>query len=438
MDSIERAYFNLTGVDLEVQRRIWDERGKGYYGEYQVFKKLYTCVPGNCKILMNLHIPVANQRTTEIDLLMIHETGIYVFEVKHYKGTIYGDSEGDVWTQYFRTAKNNVFENPIHQNGYHIRALANLIPNIPIYSAVVFTNDECDLRVENHNPYLVVASLGRLEQQLQPWLNKDKIILSAEQIDSLFQKLTPYSPLSKQKVSSEPGVEAPIYEYMALLKADMDTHTNAAVERANLAEKKAAKAKSYYRRRLAIACLLIAGIATFLCFGFMTKCNEEVEHAQQELQEMQQKFEHVEAYDNDYLKLIRGMITVENIKLEASPDIENAAILSCKVVNHAEEYGIMFNRDSTYIVMFRDGTIQEYDMFGERLSYSSSSSKLAGTKHSTWCASSGELVPLEMYNIPDINDITYIKITNVSLWKWGVNSNKSLMDNLALTVYQNE
>lgn len=38
---------------------------------------------------MNLNIPIEDGKTTEIDLLMIHETGIYVFEIKHYKGTIY-------------------------------------------------------------------------------------------------------------------------------------------------------------------------------------------------------------------------------------------------------------------------------------------------------------------------------------------------------------
>lgn len=87
---IKETYKQLTGVDIEKQKYLWDERGKGYYGEFLVFCELYKYIAGKCKLLMNLQIPVDSQKTTEIDLIMIHETGLYVFEIKHYKGTIYG------------------------------------------------------------------------------------------------------------------------------------------------------------------------------------------------------------------------------------------------------------------------------------------------------------------------------------------------------------
>ena len=82
---METIYGNLTSVDIEEQKRIWDERGKGYYGEYLLLTELYRHIKGQCKILMNLNVPTAAGKTTEIDLLMIHETGLYVFEAKHYK-----------------------------------------------------------------------------------------------------------------------------------------------------------------------------------------------------------------------------------------------------------------------------------------------------------------------------------------------------------------
>lgn len=125
---LKETYRQLTNVDIIEQKQIWDERGKGYYGEYLLFCELYKEISGECKILMNLNIPVNAMNTTEIDLLLIHETGLYVFEVKHYTGTIYGKDTDAFWTQYFRTAKNEVFKNPIEQNGYHIRALKNKIP----------------------------------------------------------------------------------------------------------------------------------------------------------------------------------------------------------------------------------------------------------------------------------------------------------------------
>ena len=90
-----KEYKQLTGVDIEAQKRLWDERGKGYYGEYLVFNKLFDAIPGCGKIIMNLQIPGSYGNTTELDLVFIHETGVYVFEIKHYKGTIYGKTEDE-------------------------------------------------------------------------------------------------------------------------------------------------------------------------------------------------------------------------------------------------------------------------------------------------------------------------------------------------------
>ena len=103
---INTIYTQLTNVDIERQKQIWDDRGKGYYGEYLLFCELYKSIAGSGKILMNLNVPIENNKTTELDLVLIHETGLYVFEVKHYKGTIYGKDTDPIWTQYFRTVRN--------------------------------------------------------------------------------------------------------------------------------------------------------------------------------------------------------------------------------------------------------------------------------------------------------------------------------------------
>ena len=107
--SMDTIYQRLTNVNISEQVKEWDARGKGYYGEYLLFSELYNDIPGCSKILMNLQVPSEYGRTTEIDLLLIHETGLYVFEAKHYKSTIYGKMEEQNWTQYFRTDENKSF-----------------------------------------------------------------------------------------------------------------------------------------------------------------------------------------------------------------------------------------------------------------------------------------------------------------------------------------
>ena len=117
---IDKIYQELTGVNIQEQKILWDERGKGYYGEYLIFKELFCEINNTSKILMNLEIPTPTGKKTEIDLILIMESGIYVFESKHYKGIIYGQMTDGIWIQWFKTKKSSHFNNPVKQNQYHI------------------------------------------------------------------------------------------------------------------------------------------------------------------------------------------------------------------------------------------------------------------------------------------------------------------------------
>ena len=163
-------YRQLTGIDIDMQRQIWDARGKGYYGEYLVFCSVMREITGNGKILMNLQLPIETG-TTEIDLLLIHETGLYVFEIKHYKGRIYGKTNDKRWTQYFPTAPNQTFYNPIIQNRWHMQALRALFPDAPIYSCIVFTQEQCELSIDREGTDADIVRLSDLGAVLKKrWL----------------------------------------------------------------------------------------------------------------------------------------------------------------------------------------------------------------------------------------------------------------------------
>jgi hypothetical protein len=62
----------------------------GNYGEFLTFCCLEK-LKGDHKLLTNVYLPKKDGSTTEIDLIMIDETGIYVFESKNYSGWIFGD-----------------------------------------------------------------------------------------------------------------------------------------------------------------------------------------------------------------------------------------------------------------------------------------------------------------------------------------------------------
>ena len=275
MDSIEKIYTKLTGVDIEQQQRIWDERGKGYYGEFLLFSKLYYNLTGDCKILMNLEIPVDSVHKTEIDLLLVHETGIYIFEAKHYKGRIYGKDSDNIWTQYFRTTPNRTFRNPFLQNGYHMRAVSSLCPNVPIYSVVVFTNEDVEICVENNNPYIDICELDSLGTVLNKNFEKNPVKYSLEEINDIFKTLSQFSPMQKPVVYD--GTEKSFEEWLVPL-IEVSKENNIIMEQKS---EELVQQKKFFKLLSMVSAAAFVFLAILLTVFFTIGYNKKVESFQQ-------------------------------------------------------------------------------------------------------------------------------------------------------------
>lgn len=434
MNDEKIAYSNLTGIDIDEQRRIWDERGKGYYGEYLVFCTLYKNIIGNCKLLMNLTIPTEASGKTEIDLLMIHETGIYVFEIKHYKGMIYGSDTDNIWTQYFRTAKNHCFNNPILQNGYHMRALKKMISNAPIYSVVIFTSDECILKIQNRNPDILVTTLSELPPLLDKKLRSSNIFYSAKKIDELFVMLSEYSPMKKDITHLGTALPfsswlQPIIRNMQSKIIDLDiqianvkrqSEQNSILERQRMEQYNKATAKLHRRLFTGIAIVLMLAILSVISFAYKLNdrkneqianinksCREQIEVAESRLNDLQNKFEHVDETGNQYLKSLLSFTAVSDVSLYKQ--IEEAVSFTAKVALTAKDYGIKFTSNAKYIVMTESGKVFEYNVFDD--SYSHQGSTLLFNGRQTEITFERR----DFYGIENTSDITYIKITGIYL-----------------------
>lgn len=92
---------------------------------------------------------------SQIDLVMVTEVGIIVFEVKDYSGWIFGTCHQSQWTQVLAYGKRKFrLYNPIMQNSKHVsdlRKQLSLFENIPFYSIVVFYGN-CVLKDINFVP----------------------------------------------------------------------------------------------------------------------------------------------------------------------------------------------------------------------------------------------------------------------------------------------
>jgi restriction system protein len=84
--------------------------------------------------------------TTQIDHIIISRYGVFVVETKNMNGWIFGCADNPQWTKTNRGHK-LTFQNPLHQNHAHIKALSKLIGVHPsmMHSVVMFRGD-CSLR----------------------------------------------------------------------------------------------------------------------------------------------------------------------------------------------------------------------------------------------------------------------------------------------------
>ena len=128
-----------------------------------VLKLLKYGIPAQ-NIFHDLYLKKNNYSFTQIDLVVITEAGIIVFEVKDYSGWIFGSGNQPQWTKVLAYGKQKYrFYNPIMQNNKHIgevRRKLKPIDNVPFYSVVLFYGD-CVLKDINFVPkgtFLVKAN----------------------------------------------------------------------------------------------------------------------------------------------------------------------------------------------------------------------------------------------------------------------------------------
>ena len=120
-------------------------------GRYLLFRKyigeamLANTIAGQLSrphVLINNVTLKTKDGTTQIDHVLVADTGIFVMENKRYDGWIFGDPQSRQWTQTIYRKKSR-FQNPIHQNFGHVKALVSLfnLPEDNFHSVVVFTGN---------------------------------------------------------------------------------------------------------------------------------------------------------------------------------------------------------------------------------------------------------------------------------------------------------
>ena len=162
-----------------------DEDGVGAHGEDLTVEKLEKYVPGYYRIIRNVILPISSV-ATEIDIIMVHEKGIFVFESKNYSGWIFGNKDQKIWTQTLRRGRKTHFYNPIMQNRTHCEAIYNLtrVPRQYVMSYVVFS-ERCKLKVVPDNEmYLTIVQRQNLIHELSKDLAVRNVVFTHETVEA--------------------------------------------------------------------------------------------------------------------------------------------------------------------------------------------------------------------------------------------------------------
>ena len=162
---------------------------KGERGEHKASNAAGKALAGHNAISMcDVYLPWPDGRTAQIDQIIIADSGIYVLEVKNYKGWIFGNERNQYWTQILTTGirgesiKNRLY-NPIKQNATHISCIRRNIRDytVLIHSVIVFSDESEFKDVTYYSSDVYVVYQSRLKSTLRDIDNQYKGMLSDEE-----------------------------------------------------------------------------------------------------------------------------------------------------------------------------------------------------------------------------------------------------------------
>jgi hypothetical protein len=143
----------------------WGPQFTGWIGELKtvISKKLFL----RSSDYVDLNSVTIRTRggTTQIDHVIVSRYGVFVVETKNMSGWIFGGKGDPFWTK-TNWGKKLRFQNPLHQNEGHIRALATLTGIAPnrFHSVVVFRGN-CSLRTAMPPNVLTGGYIGYIKSK---------------------------------------------------------------------------------------------------------------------------------------------------------------------------------------------------------------------------------------------------------------------------------
>ena len=137
----------------------------GSFGEWMA--KVYSKTLPGALVLHDVLIDSSDGYTSQIDLVLIGNKGIYVVEMKMFEAAkIYGNLKNSKWNYYKHGKKYEIYS-PFQQNKKHVEYLKNFLKDfgdVPCFSIITMICDDFKISGEKGENTIICNSLPAMER----------------------------------------------------------------------------------------------------------------------------------------------------------------------------------------------------------------------------------------------------------------------------------
>ncbi|MCF8149162.1 MAG: NERD domain-containing protein [Burkholderiaceae bacterium] len=155
---------------------------KGWIGEAVASISQHLHLDKNIYISLNNATLQTSNGTTQIDHIIVSKYGVFVIESKNMNGWIFGSATNPQWTQSIY-GKKYKFQNPLHQNYRHTKALAEFlrVDEDKLIPFVMFWGD-CEFKTDMPSNVLGTGYTSYIKKHTEVRFTDDEVVQIVEAI----------------------------------------------------------------------------------------------------------------------------------------------------------------------------------------------------------------------------------------------------------------
>lgn len=187
------SYKETTGLNYQNINK-----DKSVLAEWRVFRRLEKSFPDSL-LLANVRIPYQKGNATDIDVVLIHSSGVYAIECQTLKGKVYGSDKSKEWVQWITAKNKSQFPNPIPKNKQCIRFLSQhlSLPCEGLNPLIVFGKETLTVKVKmSSNTKAKVIQVDDVEKTIRNMMKESSPLLTSKEMNNIYQKLSLFTASS--------------------------------------------------------------------------------------------------------------------------------------------------------------------------------------------------------------------------------------------------